>query len=66
MTSDDIGKYDEKKQAQLNVVLNNFLHATNQTFEKKDGRIIISYDIEGQRKVYAYDYKKGILTDGQQ
>lgn len=66
MTSDDIGKYDEKKQAQLNVVLNNFLHATNQTFEKKGDLIHISYEIEGQMKVYVYDYKRGVLNDGQQ
>ena len=65
MTSDDIGRYDAEKQAQLNVVLNNFLHATNQGFRKVKDRIEIFYEIDGTRKNYIYDYKKGVLTDGQ-
>ena len=65
MTSDDIGTYDAKKQEQLNVVLNNFLHATNQGFRKVGNRVEIFYEIDGEKKNYLYDYKKGVLTDGQ-
>ena len=65
MTSDDIARYDDEKQAQLNVVLNNFLHATNQGFTKVGDRVEIFYEIDGQKKNYVYDYKKGVLTDGQ-
>jgi alpha-galactosidase len=65
MTSDDIGRYDDEKQAQLNVVLNNFLHATNQGFRKVKDRVEIFYEIDGQKKNYIYDYKKGVLRDGQ-
>jgi len=65
MTSDDIGRYNAEKQNQLNVVLNNFLHATNQGFKKKGDVIEIFYEIDGARKNYIYDYKKGLLIDGQ-
>lgn len=65
MTSDDIGLYNQKKQNQLNEVLNNFMHAKNQKFKKKDNCIEISYDIDNKHKSYFYDYKKGVLTHGQ-
>ena len=66
MTSDDIGKYDDKKQEQLNVVIKNFYHAKDQRFEKRGDRIIITYTLDGAEKQYSYDYKKGILSDGQE
>ena len=66
MTSDNIANYDAKKQEELDVVMNNFYHATNQAFEKKNGYVVISYEINGEKKVFSYDYKKGLITDGQQ
>ncbi|MCR4880079.1 MAG: alpha-galactosidase [Bacilli bacterium] len=65
MTSDDIGQYNKKQEDELNVVLNNFLHATNQEFRKVGTNIEISYEIEGQRKAFIYDYKNGVLSNGQ-
>lgn len=66
MTSDDIGKYDDKKQEQLNIVIKNFYYAKDQAFEKKGDRVIITYTLDGEKKIYSYDYKKGILTSGQE
>ncbi len=64
MTSDDIGVYDGEKQKQLESVLDNFLHAKNARFEKKDGKIQLFYELNGQQYHYYYDYKKGELTRG--
>ena len=64
MTSDDIGTYDEEKEKQLQGVLDNFLHAKNAGFAKKDGRIHIFYELNNQKFQYVYDYKKGVLTNG--
>ena len=64
MTSDDIAVYDKEKQEQLKSVLDNFLHAKNARFRKKDGKIQLFYDLKGQEYHYIYDYKKGELTRG--
>ncbi|MBO4682341.1 MAG: alpha-galactosidase, partial [Bacilli bacterium] len=64
MTSDDIGTYDEEKEKQLQGVLDNFLHAKNAGFAKKDGKIHIFYELNNQKFQYVYDYKKGVLTNG--
>ena len=65
MTSDDIAVYDKDKQDQLTHVLDNFLHAKDARFEKKDGKIQLFYELKGQKYHYIYDYKKGVLTSGQ-
>ena len=64
MTSDDIAVYDKEKQEQLESVLDNFLHAKNASFVKKDDRIQLSYELNKQQHHYIYDYKKGELTRG--
>ena len=64
MTSDDIGKYDDAKQKQLETVLDNFLHAKNAGFAKKGNRIQLFYELNGKEYKYLYDYKKGVLSNG--
>lgn len=64
MTSDDIATYNKEQKEHLELVLDNFLHATNARFEKKEGRIQLSYELKGKQYSYLYDYKKGELTNG--
>ena len=64
MTSDDISKYDEKKNEKFDMVLNNFLHAKNASFKKVGNQIELHYEVDGNRYLYLYDYKKGVLTRG--
>lgn len=65
MTSDDIAKYDEKKQKLLNQVLDNFLHAENVGFSKKMNHFIeIHYDLNGKHHTILYNYKSGVSLNG--
>ena len=65
MTSDDISKYDEKKNQILEQVLNNFLHAEKVGFCKKMSHIIeIFYDLDGKHYSVLYNYKNGESTNG--
>ena len=66
MTSDDIAVYDQEKQNQLSHVLDSFLHAKNARFVKKDGKIQLFYELKGKEYHYYYDYKNGVLTNGQE
>jgi len=66
MTSDDIGVYDKDKNEHLEAVLDNFLHAKNARFVKKDGKIQLFYELNNKQYHYYYDYKNGVLTNGQE
>ena len=64
MLSDDISKYDEDKKKKLDLVHKIFLEAKNASFKKEHGQITLSYELDGKKYKYHYEYKKGELTNG--
>lgn len=65
MTSDNIAEYDEEKDALLNKVLDNFLHAKNVRFNKNTNHTIdISYDLGKEHYSFSYNFKNGVSNNG--
>ena len=64
MTSDNIATYDAKQKKQLDEILDNFQNAKNVGFKKKLDKIDLFYEVNGKKKHFHYDYKKGVLTRG--
>lgn len=62
MTSDDIGKYDEKKKNTLSAALDLFRNARALGYRRNHDVITIAYELRGVVKIIDYDYKKGVIS----
>ena len=65
MTSDNIATYDEKTKALLEGRLHLFYNAKNVSFQKEGKNFIrVFYEIDGDKKHFVYNIKKGIMKNG--
>ena len=62
MTSDNIKEYDEKKEDALKTALKLFYNAREVTFERNGKYIDIGYKLDGNKKTFRYDTKKGVIN----
>lgn len=61
MTSDDVGKYDEKKKEILNNALDNFYNAQVVDVSREGKDIKIKYKVADAEKTICYDTQKGVI-----
>ena len=61
MTSDDIGKYDDKKKEILTSTINIFNNAKNQKFKVFKDKYYIEYELDNKKINLTYNAKKGVF-----
>ena len=61
MTSDNLGKYDEKKRKLLSDALTLFYNAKVTGYSRKGNAIEITYTVDEKEQTIKYDTKRGIL-----
>ena len=64
MTSDNLGRYDDKKRETLARALDLFENARVLSFERKGKAIRIVYSLRGETREILYLTEKGVLTHG--
>ena len=64
MTSDDPKTYDDSKEEVLNEALKLFNYGKVISFDREKKYIKVEYELEGEKKVFYYDTKKGVIKNG--
>lgn len=63
MTSDDLSKYDEAQKNTMKDAKAIFNRAKSVSYEGKGNKILIKYELDGEKHEFFYDVNKGIIKE---